>query len=307
MPETQLNSGIEQSHILAFSNNIRAKIDKMGSKLTPYVDQGSYTGERVQLVTYVGPVEFTERKTKFSDTPNTELEHTQRWVSGVDYDLGVMIDRQDTTKMLIDPMSPYVDRILEAAGRAKDSVIMNAFFAQAKTGKHGNSTTNFPTANVVPHGGTSLTVDKLKALRELMASKHVDFKTYMPCIAVTSHEKMQLMNSVEVTSKDYNQVQPLVRGDVDSFMGFKFIDYEDRSEPLVNNGDSIPTTEVSGTTYRSCPVWVPPGMHQASWQELRVRIEERVDKSYTPQIYANFIQGAARLEEDFVYSLETVI
>jgi hypothetical protein len=270
-----------------------------------YVGTASYTGERAQVVNFIGPVEFIERTTPFGDTKLTEVEHTSRWVSGTEYDCAVLIDRLDTLKMIYDPTSPYVERMREAAARKMDEIIMSKFFAVARTGKDGTTNVSFKATNTLAHGGTRFTVAKLRGMRKLMKKRHVNLRTSKPMIAFTAEQADDLLGEVAVGSNDYNAVKPLVDGEVSSFMGFTFVPYEDNGSSL--NGRGIPTNIVAGpATIRQCPVWVEDGMHYGGWDSLQIVISPRPDKNNIKQAHATFTAGATRIEEDKVFMLEAV-
>lgn len=305
MAETLATYSVPEHHVKMYTANIRASLEKAGGILTGLVSNGNYMGEKSQVVNFIGPVEFIERDTPFVDTKLSELEHTSRWISGSEYDCAVLVDRLDTLKMIYDPTSPYVERFRQAAARKMDEIIMGKFFADAKTGKDGTTTTVFKSTNVVAHGGTRLTVAKLRAVRKLIKKRHVDLRTVRPYIAVTSEQVDDLLGEVAVTSSDYNAIKPLVDGEVSQFMGFNFIPYEDNGDSLEGRG--IPTTTVSGpATIRRLPVWVPDGMHMGLWEGLNIIINNRPDKNNIKQIHGTFTAGATRLEEDKVFEVDVV-
>ncbi len=301
MAETLASYSVPEHHVKMYTANVQAALNKKGGLLTSLVSKGSYMGEKAQVANFLGPVEFVERDTPYADTKLTELEHTQRWIVGKEYDCAVLVDRLDTLKMIYDPTSPYVERFREAAARKQDEIIMSAFFADAKTGKDGTTTTSIKAANTVAHGGTGLTVAKLRSVRKLIKKRHVDIRTVCPLFAVTAEEIDDLLGEVAVGSSDYNAVKPLVDGEVSQFMGFKFIPYEDNGNAL--NGRGIPNY-TSGTIVRQCPVWVPDGMHHGSWAGLEIRIDNRPDKNNIKQIHGTLTEGASRLDEDKVFQVE---
>jgi hypothetical protein len=266
------------------------------------VNTGSYQGERAQVINFIGPVEFKERDTPYSDTKVTQLEHTQRWITGAEYDCAVLVDRLDTLKMIYDPTSPYVERFREAAARRQEELIMSSFFADAKSGKRGLETVSFPNTDVVAHGGTRMSVAKLRATRKLMKKRHVNLRMQRPYIAVTADEVDDLLGEVAVGSNDYNSVKPLVDGEVSSFMGFTFVPYEDSGDGA--DGKSIPTYLDGGNTIRELPVWVMDGMHYGSWDALEIVINNRADKNNIKQIHGTFTGGSTRQEEGKVFKLE---
>lgn len=298
MSETLATYSVPEHHVKMYTANVQAALVKRGGILSPFVSQGSYMGERSQVVNFIGPVSFSERNTPYSDTKLVELEHTQRWITGLEYDCAVLVDRLDTLKMIYDPTSPYVERFREGAARKQDEITMAAFFAAAKTGKDGTTSTAFKAANTVVHGGTGCTVAKLRAIRKLIKKRHVDLRSVRPLIAVTAEQTDNLLGEVAVGSSDYNAVKPLVDGEVTSFMGFTFVPYEDYGDGL--NGKGIPKV----STTRSCPVWVPDGMHDGNWESLVITINNRPDKNNIKQIHGTFTRGSTRLDEDKVFAME---
>jgi hypothetical protein len=296
MAETIATYSVPEHYVKLYTSNVRAALNRDGGLLKPYVSQGSYYGEKVQVVNFLGPVEFIERSTPYADTKLTELEHTQRWVSGIEYDCAILVDRLDTLKMIYDPTSPYVERMREAAARKNDEIIMDKFFAVAQTGKDGTVSSPYKTANTIVDGGTGFTIAKLRSLRKLMKKRHLNLRTMKPYVAVNAEAIDDLLGETQVGSSDYNAVKALVDGEVSMFMGFQFLPYEDW------NVKGIPLA----ATIRTSPAWVTDGMHYATWQDLTIRIDNRPDKNNIKQIHATFTAGATRLDEDKVFGLAWV-
>jgi hypothetical protein len=296
MAETIATYSVPEHHVKMYTANLRASLQRVGGVLYTRVSRGSYTGEKVQLLNFIGPVEFIERTTVYADTKLTELEHTQRWISGTEYDVAVLVDRLDMLKMIYDPTSPYVERFREAAARKMDQIVMDKMFATAKSGKDGNDLVAFPAGDIVAAGGTGLTVAKLRTLRKLMRKRHVDLRAVKPTIAVTAEQIDNLLGEVVVGSSDYNSVKPLVDGDVTSFMGFNFLPFEDYG------GVGIPKTG----NVRQCPAFVPDGMHFGEWDGLVITINNRPDKNNIKQIHGTFTAGATRVQEGKVFEVDCV-
>jgi hypothetical protein len=297
MAETLATYSVPEHHTTQFTANVRAVLNKRGGILTPYVSRAPYTGEKVALINFVGPVFFVERSTPYVDTKLVEIEHTLRWITGKEFDVATLVDRLDTLKMIYDPTNPYVERFREAAARKQDQIIMDKFFATAKSGKDGATDATFPVADIVPHGGTGLTVAKLRSLRKLIKKRHVDLRSVKPLIAVTAEEIDDLLGETSVNSFDYNSVKTLVDGEVSMFMGFTFLPFE------AYQGEGIPVYDSAGVV-RECPVWVPDGMHYGSWDELVITINNRPDKNNIKQIHGTFTGGATRVEEGKVFKVE---
>lgn len=309
MAETSAAYSVPEHYVKMYTANVQAALVKQGGKLAGYVSQSTYMGEKAQVVDFLGPIEFTERSTPYQDTKVSEIEHTQRWINGTEYDCAVYIDKLDQLKMIYDPTSPYVERMREAAARKQDEIIMSRFFASAKTGKDGLTSTSFKAANIVAHGSASLTVAKLRSLKKLIKKRQIDTRIVKPFIAITADEADAMLAETQVGSSDYNQVKPFVDGEVGGFMGFTFVPYEDNGGVQTYasaDGKSIPFS-ATGTSYRQLPVWVPDGMHYGNWAGLNITIDRLPTKNNITQALASFTAGATRLDENKVFGVECLI
>lgn len=290
MAETLQTYKVPEHHVSSFTSNVLAAVQRRGGVFRSLVTTGSYQGEDAQVVNTIGEVKFNRRTTRNQDTQLSELEHKQRWIAPADFDFHVLVDRLDRLRMLYDPMSPYVEAARMGWAREEDDEIFAAFFASAKTGKHGKTDTAYTVGNTVPHGGTGLTVAKLRALRVKMKKAHIDLRVEQPMIAVTAEDTDNLLSETQVTSSDYAAVKALVDGEVNRFMGFEFVPFE-----------NIP--EVGNT--RTLPAWVKSGMHLGDWATLSTIIVPRPDKNNVPQLSMNATCAATRIEEKKVFGVET--
>ena len=101
-----------------------------------------------------------------------------------------------------------------------------------------------------------------------------------------AHSAIQLedmLNVTEVASSDYNSVKALVQGEIDTWVGFKWIG----SERL----------QTDTSSYREVMAWQKKGIQLAIAKEAEGRVTERPDKNYAWQVYLKICLGAVRLEE----------
>lgn len=296
MADTVNNYPVTEAYMLMFTANVQAALTRKGGLLAPYVSSSSYSGEKAQVVNFIGPIFFTKRTSVYADTKATEPEHTQRWIMADDYDCAVLVDRVDKLRTIFDPTNPYVERMREALARLQDDIIAQAFFADARSGRNGASTVSFSTyaADTIAAGGVGLTFAKLRALRKAMKRRYLDLRAEKPLIAVTAEQIDNLLGETVVGSHDYNAVKPLTDGEVNSFMGFTFIPAEGALS--VDNG------LLTGGN-RLCPAWVPSGMHFGEWQGFQLTIGPRPDKNNIPQIHGCYTGGATRVEEGRVFQV----
>lgn len=293
MADTVNNYPITESYILQYTSNVQAALARQPGLLYPHISRATYSGERAQIVNFLGPIYFTKRTAVNADTKAVEPEHTSRWISADDYDAAVLIDRIDTLRTIYDPTNPYVERMREALGRLQDDVIMAAFFADARVGKTGASTASFATVatDTIAAGGVGLTFAKLRSLRKTMKRRFLDLRGVKPMIGVTAQQMDDLLGETVIGSHDYNSVKPLVDGEVATFMGFQFIPLEGVIPPPTGN-------------VRDLPAWVPSGMHFGDWQSVVFTVGPRADKNNITQIHACASFGATRVEEGRVFKVQ---
>lgn len=280
---------VNTAFVQQYTTNVQLLLQQRGSKLRETVTMGSYTGKAAKAVEQIGSVTAQARTTRHADTPLISTPHDARWVFPTDYEWADMIDDQDKLRMLIDPTSPYALNGAYSLGRAMDSLIITAALGTAKTGENGSTNTAFATSTQqIAHGSAGLTVAKLRTAKRKFMEAEVDSSDPL-YIAVTAQQIENLLGTTEVTSADYNSVKALVQGDVDTFMGFKFIQIE-----------LLP----KASTTRSCIAWARSGLHLGMWNDITTRISERADKSYANQIYVKGTFGATRVEEKKVVEIQ---
>jgi hypothetical protein len=287
-----MSDQISTAFVQQYSTNVGLLLQQRGSKLRDCVSVGSYTGKAAKAVEQIGSVTAQARTSRHSDTPLISTPHDARWVFPTDYEWADLIDDQDKLRMLIDPTSPYAINGAYALGRAMDQLIISAALGTAKTGENGTTNTTFPTSTQqITVGGTptGLTVAKLRAAKKILLANEVDVEMDPLFIAVTAKQLDDLLGTTEVTSSDYNTVKALVQGQVDTFMGFKFIHTE--------------LLGVDGSDDRRVIAWAKSGIHLGMWNDINSKIDQRADKSYATQVYVKGTFGATRTEEKKVVEI----
>lgn len=281
---------VTTAFVQQYTTNVQLLLQQRGSKLREACTAGSYTGKAAKAIEQVGPVTAQKRTTRHADTPLISTPHGARWVFPTDFEWADLIDDQDKLRMLIDPTSPYALNGAYALGRSMDDLIIEAALGTAKTGENGSTDTPFATATqTIVVGASRMTVAKLRTAKRILMQNDVDFANDPAYIAVTARQIEDLLATTEVTSSDYNTVKALAMGDIDTFMGFRFIQTE--RLPLDGSGD------------RRCFAWVRSGMHVGLWNDIETKISERADKSYANQVYVKGTFGATRTEEKKVVEI----
>lgn len=298
---------ITEAQVKQYSANWFHLSQQKGSRFAPYVRNESVKGVS-KFFDRIGSVAAVLKTSRHSDTPQIDTPHSRRMVTMSDYEWADLIDDQDLLRTLIDPKSPYVEAAMWAMGRSKDAIIRDAALGSAYSGVDGGTAVVLPDSQKLgatdgtTAGGTNLNVFTLRLLKKKFDANDID-ESIPRYIAVTSSQLYSLLGETQVTSADYNMVKALVQGDIDTFMGFKFIRYESLGTLAANTSFTVAdgTWNAGAGTYvagaRRCFAWAQDGIVMGVGQDVVSRISERDDKSYSTQVYARMSLGATRLEE----------
>ena len=289
-----MSFNITTHFVQQYTTNVQLLLQQKGSKLRNAVTVGSYTGKAAKAIEQVGPVTAQKRTIRHGDTPLISTPADARWVFPVDYEWADLIDDQDKLRMLIDPTSSYSQNGAYALGRAMDDEIITAFFADAKTGENGSTTTSFGANQDVvvatgSTGATGLNISKLREAKKILMANEVDIDNDPLFCIITAQQHDDLLNEAQAISLDYNTRPVLVDGKITAFMGFNFIHTE-----------RLP---VNSSSQRRVPAFAKSGMHLGLFNDINTMISERADKGYATQVYVKGTFGATRTEEGKVVEI----
>lgn len=281
------NFKIQDHHIIHFTRNVEMLLQQQRARFEGTTTTGSYQGDKAQAVVQFGEVDMDpiapgEAAGQWrGDTVWSDIDHFQRWVFPSDFALSLPLARQDQLRMLGDPRSPYAEAVRAAYARKVDDVIIEAALGVAKCGKYDDLTdTPFPATQVIDDNGP-LSIEKLIDAKEMLIAAGND-PAEERFFACSEKQLSDLLKSTKVQSADYNTIRALVKGEIDSFIGFKFV-----SSERLQKADGK----------RRCLAWVKSGLHFGLWEALDVKADVRPDKNYVWQIYARATIGATRTQE----------
>lgn len=290
-------------YVSQYSTNIQQLVQQKMSRLRSACSPMTAVGNQASPVDQIGVVEMQDVVSRFSPMARVDAPTDRRWVFPTDADLPQLIDSFDKLKILTDPNGIYVQNAVAAANRKIDDVVGASFFASAKTGVAGATSTAFDTSNQVVSvntGGTAsgLNVAKLEAARTILLANEVDLEGEEIYCAITSAEHLKLMSEIQVLSMDYND-RPVMnnKGLITSFRGINFI-HSERSFLT-----TTATDDAAGSS-RQIPFWVKSGMNVTVWNEIETAIDQRADIQGRPwQAYTKLSVGATRIEEKKVVKI----
>jgi len=281
-------------------DNILMLSQQKPAKLRMTCRSESVTGDTM-FVERLGPKDAQLRGVRHGETPISDADHTRRQLLMNDYVVPAdIIDKPDKLKMLIDPQSPYAQNQVYSLNRQIDDVVITALGGITRSGHTGATTVNNydsgecrlveADGTIVTAGSdwsdtdeTALTIAKLLTCKQLLDDAEIDDERqrYFLC---NPYNINQLLNTTEVKSADYNTVKALAQGQIDTFMGFKFI----KSTRLV--ADDVDT----GAT--KCYAYAQDSIVLAVAEEPTVNIDLRPDMLNSTQIFSTLSIGATRVE-----------
>jgi len=279
---------ITTAMVQQYNENVVLLQQQKPSRLRPCVREESVQGE-YGFFDQIDSTAAQKRTSRHGDTPLISTPHVRRRVAPIAYDWADLIDNFDKPTLITDPTSKYALNAVAAMNRAIDDEIIACALATAYGGRDGTSTYAFPTStHQIAHGSASLTITKLLKAKEILDSYEND-PDEPRFLALSAKQVTSLLDTTEIKSIDYNTVKALAAGQIDTFLGFKFI----RTERL----QKVSTT-------RSCLAWSQNSILLGIGTDIITRVSERADKNYATQVYVGMFIGATRMDEKGVVEIQ---
>ena len=269
----------------AYARNIMQLAQQKYSKLLPIAYIKPNVTAKVFFQDQIGAWEMEAKAGRNTQTPNNDPNMHRRMATMVDYHDNRLLDRGDELRMLSDPRSAYTIAAAQSLGRRIDVTLSTEIVGTAKFGETGSSSITLGTDAIssISHiAGTAatLTFARVRLAKRILDLEDVEMEDRFFVVHPFALE--QLLAIDQATSSDYNAVKALVRGEIDTWMGFKWV----TSNQLSSTG-----------TTTSCFAMQRYGLCAAMGSQPLVRTDERTDLSYSWQVYYELNIGAVRLEE----------
>ena len=266
----------------AYSQNIMQLAQQKYSKLANTV----YVKPNVRGKTFfqdqIGQWGMEVKGSRNTQTPNNDPSLGRRMGIMLDYHDNRLLDRGDELKAISDPRSSYTIAAAQSLGRQIDKVIITAAIGSAYSGETGSTTVVTTTTVLVT--ATGLTLERVVTIKAVFDAADVEMEDRY--FVATPAMLDSLLNQTAATSSDYAGVKALVRGEINTWMGFNWI----ASTQLA----AVSATTLAGIAYQK------NGICMAMADQPLVRTDERSDLSYSWQVYYELNIGAVRLEESRV-------
>lgn len=289
---------IPVSFVSQYNKNLQMLCQQKGSKLRGLVSVEQVTGECAYFE-QIGAVEATEAAarngagyTYHTETPITDTPYSRRRLDMTTFRLADLIENDDRVKLLIDPTNQTAQTFANALGRAIDMKLLKMAVGTAKTGHDGSTEVELPASQVVDSTAAAVfNVDKLIEVKTLMDKADVpEEDRYM---AVSAADLKNLLKDQKATSVDYAAVRALVQGQIDTFMGFKFVRISDK------------VWTAAGIAANTAVAFHREGLKLGIGQDIITHIDPRPDRNYATQVYSEINFGACRMDENKVVQVKS--
>ena len=183
-----------------------------------------------------------------TDVTPLNVTYSQVTATMSDYIAAEYSDIFSQQKVNFDERRELVQVVGNAIGRRMDQLVLDALNASA---------TSLTVATTVGGAGTNMNIEKLIEAKKLLDANNVPSEGR--CMIIHANNLAGMLGETEITSSDFATVKALVSGEVDTFMGFKFVTLGDRDE----GGLPLPSTRTCFAFHKDA-VGMGIGMNQKS-------------------------------------------
>jgi hypothetical protein len=310
------DTSIDVAKVDMFNSNVIHISQQKESSLLPFVRRETQKGES-DFFDRLGKSEMRRKAGRNSDVEYTDKEHSRRMVVTEPWYDAALVDKEDKMRVIQNPESEYAISMGMGAGRKIDDIIIEAGLGSAWTGRKGTTEVTLPTSQkLVCFDGTILTgvglnIDTLRALRKMFKQNEAISKGEKIILAVAAQQTDDLLGQTEATSADYNTVKTLAQGDIDTFMGFLFVETEllpFNEGAITYNKDTGEYGAGTGTIAigkgRRCLAFTNKrGLLLSFMNSPSSKMDVMPGKHYAVQVYHSMDLGGTRMEEEQVVEL----
>jgi hypothetical protein len=154
-----------------------------------------------------------------TDVSPLNVSYSQVTATMADWNAAEYSDIFHQQKVNFDERRELVSVVSNAIGRRMDQILLDALAA---------SSTSLTVSNDIGGTDTNLNVAKLRRAKKLLDAANVPMEGR--CMVISASGLEGLLGETQTTSADFNSVRALVSGDIDTFLGFKFVTIGDRAE-----------------------------------------------------------------------------
>lgn len=189
-----------------------------------------------------------------TDVVPLNVSYSQVTATMTDYIAAEYSDIFNQQRVNFNERQELVQVVSGAIGRRMDQVIIDALTAASSTGTVAKTIADDGSTG----SASNLNVGKLRAAKKILDAKNVPMEGRT--IVLHANNLSALLGLTSVTSSDFNTVKALVTGEVDTFLGFKFVTLGDRDE----GGLPLSTADRTVFAFHRDSVGMAIGLNQTS-------------------------------------------
>jgi len=301
---------VEPHHRLTYSNNVIMVAQQNRNPLADAVTSIRATGEAMSAGDILNAVEYVYGEERSRTNVENPLSGSRRWlVRPPEIKSGQYIDDEDKFDMAMDPTSNFVtghtkavlrgcmDRIVGVRKlNGAYSVVDGGILGDAIEGKRpGTSGTALPAGQIVPAGGTGLTIDKMRSA--ILALNQADFgledddQLYGLISPVQKDNLLAIAQASGAALNAFN-IEQLKTAKPTSLMGINWI-FSNR----------VPK-DASGNWL--CPIWAKSNIVEGVWQDVEGDMWNDTHADNKPYVRARTRRDVVRLQDKGVVVLTCV-
>jgi len=210
-----------------------------------------------------------------TDVTPLNVTYSQVTASMSDYIAAEYSDIFHQAKVNFDERRELVKVVGDSIGRRMDQLVLDALAAASSPSTVGTD---------IGGTGTNLNLAKLLAAKKALDTNNVPSEGR--CMIIHANGLSSLLDEQELTSSDFASVKALVQGEIDTFLGFKFITLGDRDE----GGLPLPSTRTSYAFHRDAV-------------GLGVSMAQKTEINYVPEktsflVSSMFSAGAVAIDNE---------
>ena len=215
-----------------------------------------------------------------TDVTPLNVTYSQVTATMSDYIAAEYSDIFHQSHINFDERRELVEVVSKSIARRMDQIIIDALNASS-----GASTV----ATSIGGAGTNMNIEKLRATAKAMNENNVPSEGR--CLLMHASQLDAMLGETEITSSDFAAVKALVRGEVNTFMGFNIITMGDRDE----GGIPKPST-------RTCFAWHKDALGYAE------SMAQKSEINYVPEktsflVSSMFSAGAVAIDDEGIVKI----
>lgn len=289
---------VDNAMVIKFSDMLHVKAQQMQARLRPYCEYRDFKNADVMAYDGIGTIEAREIFGRNQPVQPNDIERNRRKMTRRQFEATVLVDQYDVEGMLSDPQGALAKECLMSMERQFDSVVLDAMFASVLTGRDFTNTVTAATDGVLTVDMTAgVTLAKLLVTRQNFRDQEVGTDIPTPyIIGVSGDEETQLLQILQLTSRDYSTAFALERGQITNVLNMQLVFFGANSTKV-----QLPVT----AGVRRCFALVQGGVCVGSARNIQITVKDRPDLTNVKQIQVTMVMGAVRTEGNRVQQINT--